>query len=197
MVSDANAKRHDGIESFDQNSNMSEPNKNKSCSESSYTQEQLDEALAKQKQEFEQKLQAQADEHKAALKTQSEEYQQKLDTQKEEFEQKETKLEQSVTDAAAKYVAMENKQKAETLAESYSALLPEEFEAKTPRGVLETACGNMLEKGKEYSITELKDIADGLLLDRKKANEPTSKAFSHMPDNRYQGDLMADLLTTN
>ena len=138
------------------------------CAAGSYTQEQLDAALAKQ----------------------AEEYDAKLATQKEEYDALSEKYDAS----EAKFAASEDAKKAEKLVKTYSILLPEEYDAKTQRGVLEAACGNMLEQGKEYSVADLVNIADDLLLERAKVTKPEPKQFSRLPDTRFQGDLLLDLM---
>ena len=144
-----------------------------------FTQEQLDAALAKQ-----------AEEYDAKLATQKEEYDGKFSTQKEEYDALSEKYDAS----EAKFAASEDAKKAEKLVKTYSNLLPEEYDAKTQRGVLEAACGNMLEQGKEYSVADLVKIADDLLLERAKVTKPEPKTFSRLPDTRFQGDLLLDLI---
>lgn len=164
------------LESFNRNMAKKEEC---NCSESMFTQEQLDAALAKQAEEFD-----------AKLNTQKEEYDAKFSTQKTEYDALNDKL----TESEAKFTAAEDAKKASKLVKSYSVLLPEEYDATTPRNVLTAACGNMLESGKEYSIADMVKIADDLVLDRAKAEPPKSESFSRLPDTRFQGDNFLDLM---
>ena len=158
---------------------MCNTNKN-SKSEKTYTQAELDAALQKQ-----------ADEHQSQLDRQSQSYSEKLTASEKKGSERMEKLE-------AKFTALEDKRRADELTETYSDLLPDDFEASTPREVLVKACGNMLEENKKYSLPELKKIADNLVVDRKNAKKPEPKpgSFSGPPSAQYTGDLFLDVLTS-
>ena len=149
-----------------------------------YSQEQLDAAVAKAVEAATDKVTAKLTE-KFGAKTDelSNSYQAKLD------------------EVNGKFTALEDGKRVEELSEAYSDLLPETFEADTPREVLVRACGNMLEESKSYSMKELTKIADNLMADRASANanKPTpdgnSKSFSSAPDLTRTGDVFLDILT--
>ena len=144
-------------------------------SDVSYTQKYLDDALAKQAETF----------------------QQKLDDQAKEAKEEREELTKKYTAVNDELVAIKDKKAAQKLVKQYAALLPDkEFEAENPKAVLVKACGNMLKEGTEYSVPDMIKIADDLLLERGKAEppKPKSESFSRLPDTRFQGDVLLDLI---